>query len=151
VSKNTLHAALRNLVQDDADIRFPQRIGIDLMPDVDDVSDDRQGYEVQAAQQDNSTRFGKYQKVLGFRDTGHLRWQVRWAISHDLDALLHRMLRHRSAGLGCGATNEQQQSEHPAADFPQEAIHPKNRSYPARSSTGGGVGKVILPTMRWQM
>jgi hypothetical protein len=32
-----------------------------------------------------------------------------------------------------------------------ELIHPKNRSYPARSSTGGGVGKVILPTMRWQM
>jgi hypothetical protein len=31
------------------------------------------------------------------------------------------------------------------------AIEPKNRSYPARSSTGGGVGKVILPTMRWQM
>jgi hypothetical protein len=30
-------------------------------------------------------------------------------------------------------------------------IQPKNRSYPARSSTGGGVGKVILPTMRWQM
>jgi hypothetical protein len=30
-------------------------------------------------------------------------------------------------------------------------IEPKNRSYPARSSTGGGVGKVILPTMRWQM
>jgi hypothetical protein len=29
--------------------------------------------------------------------------------------------------------------------------NPKNRSYPARSSTGGGVGKVILPTMRWQM
>jgi hypothetical protein len=30
-------------------------------------------------------------------------------------------------------------------------VEPKNRSYPARSSTGGGVGKVILPTMRWQM
>jgi hypothetical protein len=36
-------------------------------------------------------------------------------------------------------------SEHPTSN------EPKNRSYPARSSTGGGVGKVILPTMRWQM
>jgi predicted nucleic acid-binding protein len=32
-----------------------------------------------------------------------------------------------------------------------DVCEPKNRSYPARSSTGGGVGKVILPTMRWQM
>ena len=31
------------------------------------------------------------------------------------------------------------------------SIHPKNRSYPARSSAGGGVGKVMLPTMRWQI
>jgi hypothetical protein len=33
----------------------------------------------------------------------------------------------------------------------EQSNQPKNRSYPARSSTGGGVGKVILPTMRWQM
>jgi hypothetical protein len=29
--------------------------------------------------------------------------------------------------------------------------HPKNRSYPGAESVGGGVGRPIWPTMRWQM
>jgi hypothetical protein len=31
------------------------------------------------------------------------------------------------------------------------ANEPKNSSYPGAASTGGGVGKAVWPTMRWQM
>jgi len=38
-----------------------------------------------------------------------------------------------------------------ASHMPWQQIEPKNRSYPGTESVGGGVGRPIWPTMRWQM